>query len=89
MIIEEAALVPGEALNEVILPMMNIDRRLPDGTTDPEEPNQAQSFITTAGPKSCFMYQKLIELTVLSVLNPKDYFIWGGRLPRLPVMVGQ
>lgn len=86
-IIEEAALIPAESLNEVILPMMNIDRRLPDGTTDPNEPNQAQSFITTAGPKSCFMYHKLIELVTMSVIRPSEYFIWGMDY-RVPVRYG-
>lgn len=42
---EEAALIDGQVLNEVILPMMSVPRRGPNGLVDQEEPHQQQIFI--------------------------------------------
>jgi hypothetical protein len=40
---------------------MNISRRLPDGTKDDDEVlNKSQIFVTTAGWKNTFAYDKLI-----------------------------
>ena len=66
----------------------NIDRRLGDGTTHPEElVNKSQTFITTAGWKNSFPYQKLIALLVRMVIEPEKAFIMGGTW-RVPVAVG-
>lgn len=67
--------------------MMNVSRRDALGRVVPGEPNQAQNYITTAGDKSCFMYQKLIEMTEMEVLDPDNYFVWGLDF-RVPVMHG-
>ena len=75
--IEESALIDGDALQEIIIPMMNIDRRDALGRVVPGETNQQQTYITTAGSKTCFMYQKLIEMTEMECLRPQDYFVWG------------
>ena len=46
-VIEEVILVDETALNEIIIPTTNVDRNLPDGTTDPDEVvNQSQVYIT-------------------------------------------
>lgn len=66
-----------EPYNEIILPIMNIPRKEVDGSLNPDEPLSPQTFITTAGPRTCFMYSKLVELTVMEVLRPNEYFIWG------------
>lgn len=76
-ILEEAALIEEQPYNEILLPQMNIKRKEVDGTINPEEPSAAQTFITTSGPRTCFMYQKLIECTINAVLRPKEYFVWG------------
>lgn len=34
-----------QALNEIVLPLMNVSRRLPDNTVNPKEPNQQTIFI--------------------------------------------
>jgi hypothetical protein len=44
-VMEEAALIDGQVLNEVILPMMSVPRRGPNGLVDQEEPHQQQIFI--------------------------------------------
>nr|DAF75378.1 MAG TPA: terminase large subunit [Caudoviricetes sp.] len=44
---------------------MNVDRRLPDGTRHKEEvTNKSQIYVTTAGWKNSFAYEKLIETLV-------------------------
>lgn len=57
----------------------NVDRLLPDGSTDPDEViNQSQVYITSAGWKNSFAYSKLIEILIKSVFEPDKYMILGG-----------
>ena len=39
-------------INEVVLPLMNVSRRLPDNTVNEKEPNQQRIFMTSAGVKT-------------------------------------
>ena len=79
LVIEEAILIDKDALNEIIIPTTNVDRNLPDGTTDPNEVvNQSQIYITSAGWKNSFPYAKLIEILINSILYPDDYMMMGG-----------
>ena len=49
-LIEEVILVDGTLLNEVIIPTMNVDRLLPDGTRHPEEIiNKSQIYVNFFG----------------------------------------
>lgn len=78
-VMEEVILIEETPLNEIILPTMNVDRLLPDGTTDPDEViNQSQTYITSAGWKNSFAYQKLIEILLNSVIYPDKYMALGG-----------
>lgn len=78
-VIEEVILVDETALNEIIIPTTNVDRNLPDGSTDPDEVvNQSQCYITSAGWKNSFAYDKLIEILINSILFPDKYMILGG-----------
>ena len=78
-VMEEVILIDETALNEIILPTMNVDRNLPDGTTDPDEVvNQSQIYITSAGWKNSFAYNKQIEILLNSVLFPDKYMTLGG-----------
>lgn len=88
-IVEECATMEEEPYNNVVLPILNIPRREVDGSLNPEEPLSPQIMITTAGPKTCFFYSKLIECAAMEVLRPDEYFVWGGSLPRLLEKVGQ
>ena len=49
--------------------------------------NQSQVFITTAGYKNTYSYEKLIQLMVRMVTRPKEAFIMGGTW-RIPVIAG-
>jgi len=78
-LIEEVILVEEKSLNEIIIPTTNVDRNLPDGTTDPDEViNQSQVYITSAGWKNSFAYDKQIELLIASIFEPDKYFVFGG-----------
>ena len=49
-LVEECILVDQTLLNEVIIPTMNVDRRLADGSRHEEEViNKSQIYVTTAG----------------------------------------
>lgn len=87
-LMEECILIDQTLLNEVIIPTMNVDRRLPDGTRHKEETiNKSQIYVTTAGWKNSFAYEKLIELTIKSIIEPNEAFVMGGTW-RVPVMEG-
>ena len=87
-VMEECVLIDGDMLNEVIIPTTNVDRRLSDGSRHPEEiVNKSQIYITTAGWKNSFAYQKLIEILINSILEPDEYMIMGGTY-ETPVLCG-
>lgn len=66
-----------DLLNEVVIPLMNVSRRDPNGYLDPTEPNQAQLYLTSAGSKGSFAYSKLIEIFIQSIIDPDSSFIFG------------
>lgn len=86
-LVEECVGVDGTILNEVIIPVMNVSRRLPDGTSyDEEVLNKSQIFVTTAGWKNTFAYDKLIQMLVGQITRPDLFCIMGGTW-RIPVLM--
>lgn len=78
-LMEQCVLIDGQILNEVIIPTTNVDRTLSDGTRHKNQLiNKSQIYITTAGWKNTFAYDKLIELLVQSIINEKEVMIMGG-----------
>lgn len=77
----------GDLLSSVVLPLMNVDRRTVNGEVDPTEPNQQQIYITSAGQKGTYAYERLIELFIQSVINSQSSFVFGCDY-RVPVMHG-
>lgn len=78
-LMEECVLIDQTALNEIIIPTTNVDRLLPDGTRDKDEVvNKSQIYITTAGWKNSFAYDKLIELLIQSLIEPDEVMVIGG-----------
>ena len=43
-----------EAINSVVLPLVNVSRRLPNNTVNEQEPNQQIICATSAGAKTSF-----------------------------------
>ena len=86
-LIEECVGVDGTILSEVIIPTMNISRMCMDGTTQPDETlNKSQIYVTTAGWKNTYPYEKLIQLLVWQIVQPEKSFIMGGTY-RIPILM--
>ena len=88
-LIEECILVDGTLLNEVIIPTMNVSRLLPDGKTrvDEELINKSQIYVTTAGWKNTFAYEKLMMTLLEQITGSERSVIMGGTW-RIPVAEG-
>ena len=87
-LVEECAGVDDQVLREVIIPTMAISRRCMDGSTQAGETlNKSQVFVTTAGYKGTFPYERLIGFLVRMVMQPDRCIVLGGTW-RLPVEVG-
>ena len=73
------------ALNEIVLPLLNVSRRLPDNTVNDKEPNQQTVFCTSAGNKISYAYDKLIDIFENSIIDPRNSFVMGCdyRVPSL------
>ena len=85
--LEEFAMMDGDAVNEVIIPLMNVDRRTVAGLLNPTEPHAAQTMITTAGYKGTYAHDRTLECLVDMALEPDKAFCFGGDY-RIPVMHG-
>ena len=85
-LMEECILIDQTLLNEVIIPTMNVDRRLSDGSRHEEETvNKSQIYVTTAGWKNSFAYEKLIQILIQQIIEPAEAVVLGGTW-RVPVM---
>ena len=74
-------------LNEVVLPLLNVSRRMPNGEVNPQEINQQQLYMTSAGVKTSFAYQKLIDIFITSIIAPDTTFCFGCDY-RIPLLHG-
>ena len=66
---------------------MNVSRRLPDNTVNENEPNQQRIFMTSAGVKTSFAYDLLLDTFEDTVIHPNSSFVFGCDY-RVPVMHG-
>ena len=87
-LMEECVGIDDAILREVIIPVMAISRRAKDGTVNEREPlNKSQIYITTAGYKGTFPYDRLIGFLVRMVTQSDRCMVLGGTW-RTPVGVG-
>lgn len=86
-LLDEIKLHDEELINTVVLPLLNVSRRLPDGSVNPGEPNQQVICATSAWLKTSFAYIKLIDMFVDAIINPKNTFVFGCDY-RVPLMHG-
>ena len=86
-IIEEVITQDQTALNEVVIPLMNVPRRTKLGYLNPNEPHAAKLFITSSGFQQTYAYDKMIETLCFAALMPSQYCCMGFDW-RLPVMHG-
>lgn len=66
---------------------MNVNRRTKARLVNPNEPHQAQFYMTSAGTRNSFAYQKLIECFENEIISPYSSFVWGCDY-RIPLMHG-
>ena len=66
---------------------MNVSRRLPDNTVNENEPNQEVICMTSAGVKSSFAYERLLDTFENSIIDPDHSFCLGCDY-RVPVLHG-
>ena len=86
-LVEECVGVDGDILSQVIIPTMNVSRLCMDGSTQPDETlNKSQIYVTTAGYKGTFAYDKLIQLLVWMITEPHKAMVMGGTW-RIPVLM--
>ena len=74
-----------EAINSVVIPLVNVSRRLPNNTVNEKEPNQQIVATTSAGSKTSFSYERLIDTFENAIIDPDHAFMFGcdWRLPAL------
>lgn len=85
---EECVGIDDQLLREVIIPVMAIPRRAMDGTVNELEPlNRSQVYITTAGYKGTYPYDRLISFLVRMATQPERCMVLGGTW-RTPVEMG-
>ena len=85
---EECVGIDDAILREVIIPVMAVSRRAKDGSVHEEESvNKSQIYITTAGYKGTYPYDRLIGLVVRMITQPERCMVLGGTW-RTPVGVG-
>ena len=85
-LIDEVIMINGEKLNRFVIPTMNVDRVAKCGGIDPNENHKSQIYVTTAGHKTSFAYEKMLQLIIWMVVRGTA-FVWGGDY-RIPMMHG-
>lgn len=86
-LIDEVRDHDADLISGVVLPLLNVSRRLPDNTVNPKEVNQQTIFMTSAGAKMSFAYTKLVDVFENSIIDPKNSFCFGCDY-RVPMMHG-
>lgn len=86
--IDEARDQDGNDINNIIIPQMNVSRRMASGKINPYEPTNTQIiYATSAGVKSSYAYAALIDMLKNAIISPKTYFVFGMDY-RIPLMHG-
>lgn len=87
-LIDEVRDQDGDAIAEIILPQMNVSRRMENGLVNPKEKINTQViYATSAGTKSSFAYSALIDTFEKAIIEPERSFSIGLDY-RIPAMHG-
>ena len=86
-LIDEAKNHDETMINTVVLPLLNVSRRLPDNTVNEKEINQQTIFATSAWNKTSFAYDRLLDDFATAIINPDQSFCFGCDY-RVPVLHG-
>lgn len=85
-LLDEVRDLDGQMVSEVVLPQLNVSRRTALGVINPYEiVNQQAIFATSAGAKSSYAYEVLIDTFCNAIINPRTSFVMGldYRIPAL------
>ena len=74
-------------LNEIVLPLLNVTRKMKNGVENPKEPHQVQIWISSASDKNAYCYDKTIEMLETAIINPSKAAIFGCDY-RVPMQCG-
>jgi hypothetical protein len=87
-LLDELRDLDGDMVSEVILPQLNVSRRMLNGLVNPyEKVNQQIICATSAGSKTSYAYEKLIDMFCDAIIHPKESFVIGLDY-RIPAMHG-
>lgn len=87
LLVEECAKIDQDKLTEIIMPTLVISRQVNSQVDQEEVLNQSSVFVTSAGYKDTYSYDKLIQTLCEMVGDPKHAFILGGDW-KIPVVEG-
>lgn len=77
-LIDEARDQDGDAIAEIILPQMNVSRRMYNGAVNPyERVNTQVIYATSAGTKASYAYEALMDTFEKAIIDPKTAFCIG------------
>ena len=76
-VIEEAFDIDVTTLNEAILPLFNVKRRMQNGLEDPNEFDEQVTYVTTAGYADSDIYKKQMDYFKKMVLG-ESCFVFGS-----------
>jgi len=77
-LIDEARDQDGDAIQEIVLPQMNVSRRMENGLVNSYEKINTQIiYATSAGTKASYAYEALIDVFEKAIIDPKTSFCIG------------
>ena len=87
-LIDEVRDQDGDAIAEIVLPQMNVSRRMENGLVNPyEHINTQVIYATSAGTKASFAYEALLDTFEKAIIDPSSSFCIGLDY-RIPAMHG-
>lgn len=84
-VIEEFSLANQDEIENVVIPLLNVNRKTMAGLDNPTEPHASQIMIGSAGYKNTYAYNVSVEMLVDMCFDPEHIFVFGGDY-RIPVM---
>ena len=77
-LIDEVRDQDGDAIAGIVLPQMNVSRRMANGLVNPyEKINTQVIYATSAGTKATFAYAALLDIFENAIIDPKSNFCIG------------
>lgn len=85
--VDEARDQDGTAVNGILVPTVSKIRNTTAGKLNPYEMHQMQTYTTSASSKSSYNYEKVLDLLIKMIINPKSACVTGFDY-KVPVIEG-